>query len=51
MKKGQLEDLSLAHFDRLPSVGKDNVNEWEFCILKITTTVGFVIIIQRIFPS
>ena len=30
-------------------VGKDKVNKWEFCKLKITTTVVFVIIIQRIF--
>ena len=33
------------------SVGKDKVNKWEFCKLKITTIVVFVIMIQRIFPS
>ena len=33
------------------SVGKDKVNKWEFCKLKITTIVVFVIVIQRIFPS
>ena len=33
------------------SVGKDKVNKWEFCKLKITTIVGFVIMIQRIFQS
>ena len=33
------------------SVGKDKVNKWEFCKLKITTIVAFVIMIQRIFPS
>ena len=33
------------------SVGKDKFNRWEFFILKITTIVVFVIIIQRIFPS
>ena len=31
------------------SVGKDNVSKWEFCKLKITTIVVFVIMIQRIF--
>ena len=33
------------------SVGKDKVNEWEFCKLKITTIIVFIIMIQRIFPS
>ena len=33
------------------SVGKDKVIKWEFCTLKITTIVVFVIMIQRIFPS
>ena len=33
------------------SVGKDKVNNWEFCKLKITTIVVFVIMIQRVFPS
>ena len=33
------------------SVGKDKVNEWEFCKLKITTIVVLVIMIQRIFPT
>ena len=55
MKIEQLEDLPLAHFDRLPeetsSVGKDKFNKWEVCKLKITTIVVFVIMIQRIFPS
>ena len=32
-------------------VGKDKVNEWEFCKLKITTIIVFIIMIQRIFPS
>ena len=50
----QLEDLLLADFGRLPerpSVGKDKVNKWEFCKLKITNIVVFEIVIQRIFPS
>ena len=55
MKIEQLEDLPLAHFDRLPeetsSVGKDKFNKWEVCKLKITTIVIFLIMIQRIFPS
>ena len=33
------------------SVGKDKVNKWEFCKLKITTIVVFVTMIQCIFPS
>ena len=33
------------------SAGKDKVNNWEFCKLKITTIVVFVIMIQRVFPS
>ena len=33
------------------SVGEDKVSKWEFCKLKITTIVDFVIIIQRIFYS
>ena len=33
------------------SVGKDRVNKWEFCKLKIMTVVIFVITIQCIFPS
>ena len=33
------------------SVGKDKVNKWEFCKFKITTIVGFVIMIQPIFLS
>ena len=33
------------------SVGKDKVNEWEFCKLKITTIIVFIIMTQRIFPS
>ena len=33
------------------SVGKDKVNKWEFCKLKITIIVVFVIMIQHIFPS
>ena len=32
-------------------VGKDKVNKWEFCKLKITTIVVFVIMIRRIFWS
>ena len=32
-------------------VGKDKVNKWEFCNLKITIIVDFVIMIQRIFSS
>ena len=31
------------------SVGKDKVNKWEFCKLKITTIVVFIIMSQRIF--
>ena len=50
----QLENLPLADFGRLPektsSVGKDKVNKWEFCKLKITT-IAFDIMIQRIFAS
>ena len=33
------------------SVGKDKVNKWEFCKLKITTIEVFVIMMQRIFSS
>ena len=33
------------------SDGKNRVNKWEFCELKITTIVVFVIMIQRIFLS
>ena len=49
----QLEDLPLANFCRwkISSVGKDKVYQWEFCKLKFTTIVVFVINIQRIFPS
>ena len=36
---------------KISSVGKDKVNKWEFCKFKITTIVGFVIMIQRIFLS
>ena len=36
---------------KISSVGKDKVNEWEFCELKITPIAVFVIMIQRIFPS
>ena len=32
------------------SMGEDKVNKWEFCKLKITTIVVFIIMIQRIFP-
>ena len=32
------------------SVEKEKVNKWEFCKLKITNIVVFVIVIQRIFP-
>ena len=41
----QMEDLPLA------SVGKDKVNKWEFCNLKITTIFVFVIMIPRIFST
>ena len=49
----QLEDLPLTNFCRwkISSVGKDKVYQWEFCKLKFTTTVVFVIKNQRIFPS
>ena len=33
------------------TVGKGKVNKWEFCKLKMTTIVVYVIVIQRIFPS
>ena len=51
----QLVDLLLTNFGRLPerpllSV-KDKGNNWEFCKLKITTIVVFLIMIQRIFLS
>ena len=36
---------------KISSVGKDKVNQWEFCKLKFTTIVVFVINIQRIFLS
>ena len=45
----QLEDLPFNW--KTSSVGKDKVTKWEFCNLKITTIVVFVIMIQRIFPS
>ena len=48
----QLEDLPLADFKpftwKTSSFGKDKVNKSEFCKLKITTIVVFVIVIQRI---
>ena len=53
----QLEDFPRADFGRLlgrlfnqktSSVGKDKVNKLEFCKLKITTIVVFVVVIQRI---
>ena len=56
----QLEDFPRADFGRLlgrlfnqktSSVGKDKVNKLEFCKLKITTIVVFVVVIQRIFSS
>ena len=52
----QLEDLPLADFGRLPeilllSVRTKSINDREFCELKITTIVVFVIMIQRILPS
>ena len=48
----KFEDLSLADYASKTSfVGKDKVNKWEFDKLKMTTSVVFVIMIQRIFPS
>ena len=32
------------------SFGKDNVDEREYCALKVTSIIVFVIMIQRIFP-
>ena len=51
----QLEDLPLADFGRLLerlllSVRTKSINE-NFVNLKLLTTVVFVIMIQRIFPS
>ena len=45
----QLEDLPFIW--KTSSVGEDKVNQWEFCKLKFTTIVVFVIKNQRIFPS
>ena len=45
----QLEDLPFT--SKTSSVGEDKVNQWEFCKLKFTTIVVFVINNQRIFPS
>ena len=36
---------------KTPSVGKEKVNKWEFCKLKITSIFAFVNMIQRIFSS
>ena len=36
---------------KISSVGKDEIDEWEFCKLKITPIIVFVIMTQRIFPS
>ena len=33
------------------TVGKGKVNKWEFCNLKMTTNVVYVIVIQRIFTG
>ena len=41
----------LAIYLYIFSVSKDKVNIWEFCKLKITPIVVFVIMIQPIFPS
>ena len=45
----QLEDLPQANSGRVAvfSVGKEKVNIWEFCILKITLIV--FVMIRRIF--
>ena len=40
-----------AVYLRDSSLGKDKVDKWEFCKLKITTIFVFVIMTQRIFPS
>ena len=45
----QLEDFPFIW--KTSSVGEDKVNQWEFCKLKFTTIVVFVINNQRIFPS
>ena len=51
----QLEDLPLADFwpftCKTSTVDKNKVNKWEFCELKITNIVVFVIMIWCIFPS
>ena len=48
----RLENLPQAHLAvtwKISSVGKDNVDEREYCALKVTSII--VIMIQRIFPS
>ena len=40
-----------AVYLRDSSLGKDKVDKWEFCKLKVTTIFVFVIMTQRIFPS
>ena len=49
----RLENLPQAHLAvtwKISSVGKDNVDEREYCALKVTSIIVFVIMIQRIFP-
>ena len=46
----KIDNWKICHW-KTSSVGKDKVNKWEFCKLKITIIVVFVIMIQRIFPS
>ena len=47
---GILPQAHLAVTWKISSVGKDKVDEREYCALKVTSIIVFVIMIQRIFP-
>ena len=52
-KNRRLVNFPQAHLAvtwKISSVGKDNVDEREYCALKVTSIIVFVIMIQRIFP-
>ena len=49
----KIDSWKICHWPILAvyfSVEKEKVNKWEFCKLKITNIVVFVIVIRRIFP-
>ena len=52
-KNRRLENFPQSHLAvtwKISSVGKDNVDEREYCALKVTSIIVFVIMIQRICP-